>query len=150
MLKKILFLLMTLTLAMPATTSFAKHGGHEYLPGLEDKYFHKVNFLIGHRDDLGLTQEQVKSILDKHWDIKRVMTETSAQKDIALLDIYKQLHSDQPNVEEMNALVDKQLEAKKVYLRALVEALVYTINLLTPEQRAKAKELYLKEYYGKK
>ena len=147
--KKIFFGLVTFLLA--STNGFANHGsrGSGHLPNLEEKYFDKAKFLMKHQEELGLTAEQLQRLEAKKFDVKRVLIEADAQKDIAMLNIYQELHADKPNPEKLNAALDEKIEAKRSASRVLIEALLDLKSVLTAEQTAKSKKMYLKEKFSK-
>ena len=121
------------------------HGGRS--TDLHEKYFHKVSFLMAHRRELALTEPQVDSILDKKNQVMRAMVEARAQEELATIDLEKEMHGNKPDLEKLNALIDTKTEAKKTLRKALVEAIVFTKNVLSAEQQAKVKELYLELKY---
>ncbi len=125
---------------------FADHGGrgHGGFPGLEEKYFWKSKFLLKNQEELGLSEEQTQKLSAGKFDLKRALIETQAQKDLAMLDIERELHSDKPNREKINAAIDKKIEAERLASRAFAEGLVNIQNILTPEQAGKTKELHRK------
>lgn len=125
-----------------------QQGGGMQMPDLHHKFFMKVDFLMQHREALGLDDEQVKSIEGRMFEIKRILMQSHAAGEQALLDIYEELHTDQPNVDKMKTAVDTKIEAKRAKLNALVDGLLAIRNALTAEQRAKAKEIYWNEKYA--
>ena len=150
--RKILFSAAVVVLLLSAN-AFADHrshgyGGHHGSEKLDKKFFWKLHFLLEHKEDLGLSEEQIQKITAKKFDVKRVLIETQSQKDIAMLDIYQELHSDKPSMEKMNASVDKKIEAKRLAAKTLVEAFVETKKILSSDQLAKSKELFWKEKFS--
>lgn len=142
--KKLTILVISLLLLAP-TLTFANHG-HQEGGGysLEDKYFGKVDFLFKNKTGLGLTEDQMEEVKAIKFDVKRAMIETEAKKDLAMLDIYQELHKDQPDLEKIDSLIDQKSQAKATLSKNIVRSLLNTKAILTAEQQAKAKELYWK------
>ncbi|MBI4549577.1 MAG: hypothetical protein HY714_01455 [Candidatus Omnitrophica bacterium] len=140
-------LCLVLSFFVCVSSALANHGSEEF-PSLHEKYFMKVHFLLKHEKQLALTEEQVQALTERKFEMKRQLIQAESQKKLFMLDIYKKLHTDAPNVDEINALIDSKTEVKKTLAKSLVQALVDAKSLLTPEQREKAKELYKAYKYG--
>lgn len=143
--KKLAILVISLLiLASPVT--FANHGHHEGSGGysLEDKYFGKVDFLFKNKTELGLTEDQMEQIKTIKFDVKRAMIKAEADKDLAMLDIYQELHKDEPDVAKIDSSIDQKSAVKATLAKNVVRSLLNTKAILTAEQQAKAKELYWK------
>ena len=147
--KKLLgVILSALMVLLPQTVQAHGHGrGQDEFPSLKEKYFDKLFFLMEHRDQLGLNEQQVQSILDKKMDVKKAAIEAEFQNHLAMIDLHRELHADKPDVEKMKTLVDTQADAQRNLGKTLVDALVFTKNVLNAEQQAKAKQIYLNEKF---
>ncbi len=137
----ILMFLLVLPVAGFANHEHGKGGGDS----LEDMYFGKVYFLFQNKAELGLTEDQLNQIKDIKFDVKRMMIDTEAKKDLAMLDINQELHKDQPDVNKIDSFIDQKHTAKAAFTKNLVRSILNTKAILTPEQQAKAKELYYKK-----
>lgn len=133
-----------LTLSLPHTAQ----AYHDNPLSLKHKFFKKASFLLTYKDELGLSEEQIATIKDLKYRIKRRKVETDSAIDIAMLDIYHEYHQEPPNLERMNTLWNEGIEAKRSFGGDLLQGLVTLKNILTPEQREKAKTLYEKEKEG--
>ena len=142
--KKVLSLIMAVTLLLPAVC-FAD--GHQRL-SLEEKYFSTIFFLLQHKEELQLTEEQIQSIKDRKFDLMRQDIQSDAQLALIGLDMKKELHSVSPKLDQLETLVDNKTEVIRTLDKLYVRAIVDTQTLLTPEQRDTAKELFWKEFYG--
>lgn len=134
-----------LLMAVP-TLAFANHdhcgGGQDY--SLEDKYFGKVHFLFKNKAELGLTEEQMEQIKTIKFDVKRAPIDANAKKDLAMLDIYQELHKDQPDIQKTESLIDQKYATKANLAKTLVNSMINTKAVLTADQQVKAKEFYWK------
>lgn len=137
--KTILCLVLSFFIWAPSV--LANHQSEEF-PSLHEKYFFKVHFLLKNEKELALTAEQVQALTERKFDMMRQKIQAESQKKLFMLDIYRKLHSDAPNVDEINALIDSKMEVKKTLTKSFVQAIVDAKALLTPEQRQKAKELF--------
>jgi len=125
------------------------HGGHHehsWHASLEDKFYGQADFLIREAKNLGLTNEQVQTIKDKRFEIQRQDIQSDAQMAVAMLGIQKQLDSDAPNMDQLNVLIDNKMEVKKTLMKTFAQGGVDIKNILTPEQKTKAREI-LEEYH---
>lgn len=143
--KKLVILAVVSLLVLAPSLTFANHG-HQEGGGysLEDKYFGTVDFLFKNKTELGLTEDQMEQIKTIKFDVKRAMIEAEAKKDLAMLDIYQELHKDQPDVAKIDSLIDQKHAVKATLTKNMVRSLLNTKAILTTEQQAKAKELYWK------
>ena len=143
-------LILFIILSLRAGTGWA-HGHcereHAEFPPLHEKFFGKVDFLMKHRDELSLSEEQTKNIQEKVFEVKRATIDAEAQMSIAMLEVYKEMHSDNPNLDKMKSFLDKKIETKRTLSYSLLEGLVSVRNFLTPEQRVKMKQIFFRERY---
>ena len=121
-------------------TAFANHGheGHS----LEDKYFGKVWFLLENGMELGLTEDQINQIENIQFDVKRALIDAKSKTELAALDIYQELRKDKPDLKKIDQILDRKYAAKANSAKNVAHSIVNTKAVLSPEQQAKAKELY--------
>ncbi len=141
--KRRLILILTFLMAIPGV-GLANQGGHhsEGSEGgftLEDMCFGKVYFLFKNKSELGLTKEQVEQIKTIKFDVKRVMIDAEAKKDLATLDMVQELHKDQPDVKKLDSVIDQKYAVKTNLAKTVVQSILNTKAILTAEQQAKAK-----------
>lgn len=133
--------ILVLILVIPGRV-FANHVHPHEFHSFEDAYFEKVEFLMRHEKELALTDQQIQTIRDKKFEIKRQMIQSEAQIELAMLDVLKQLHNDVPDMDKIDTLIDNKIEVKRTLAKSLAQALVGMKNILTPEQKAKSKEIF--------
>ena len=105
--KKLLLLFVALSLILPASGyAYGKRGGHgDYSSHgysgkhLNSKFFTKIHFIFANKDALELSEDQIKSIKNIKYDVKRAMVEADSVKDLAMLDVYQELHETAPVAE---------------------------------------------------
>jgi len=108
----------------------------------EEKYFWKVKFMLGNKDELGLSDEQVDQIKEQKYQIKRQKIEAAARMETDKLDIYHELKKDAPDMGRIDILIDDKIDAKRGLLKSYVNGIVELKAVLTAEQMVKAKALY--------
>ena len=124
------------------------HESHGDGDSLAEKFFWKTEFLMRHKADLALTEEQVQKLKDQKFDIKRKLIEGQAQMEVASLELAREFHRDAPEMDRITVLIDQKMEAARGLERILAQAILDAKALLTPEQRAQAKEVFWKDAYG--
>lgn len=120
------------------------HGG----ASLEERYFGEVYFILQHKRELGLTDEQIQAIKDRKFDVKRQGIQSEAQMQLIMLDLERELHKEAPAMEPLSALIDDKIEVKRTLSKAYLQAIVDLKLLLTPEQRKQTKEIFWSERFG--
>lgn len=147
--KKRTFLLAALLTLSAAAPAFCHGGGHgSGGPGLEHKFFDKYSFLMRHRAELQLTEDQINSLTDLKYSIKRSMAENEAQAEVSAVNLYQELHKTEPDLNKLYGFVDGKAEASRHIGYDVAKALVDMKKVLSPEQLAKMKDLWLTEQYG--
>jgi len=135
-------------LAMSCGVAFAGHG-HKYGKdkdwkdmSLEDKFMKKAHFLKMYGEEVGLTEEQVQRVKDLKYEVKRVVIQQNAEKDLLKVDIWKEIYEKPDTFEKLNELIDQKYEAKKIKSRKLVQAYVELIKIPSDEQWDELKKLW--------
>ncbi len=143
------------TAAIPL--SFANHGhrggacpmksggGMWHQMGLKEKFFMKAHFFLENEKELGLTADQVASIKKLKVDAKKAKIRAYADVATIKVDIMSRLMDDPLDVEGINALIDQKYEAKKALAKSFVAYYGQLKAVLTPEQKEKAKEIWMKK-----
>ncbi len=121
-------------------------GGHG--KSLEGAAYMELALLIKYSRALKLTDEQLQTLKDKKYEIRRQDIQLDSQLALVSLDIKKQLASDAPNPTQLEALIDNKTELNKTLDKAFAKTIVDAQSLLTPEQRAKFKELVWQGCFG--
>ena len=109
---------------------------------LQEKVLHKAHFILEKEKELGLTQDQVKAIREIKVQAKKTKVELSAQAEIIGIDLFTEFHNDTVNLDKVNALIDKKFEVKKELAKKMAASFAQLKSVLTPEQKAKLKELF--------
>lgn len=145
--KKIAVLAVFVFILAASGIASAGHGrGHEI--SLEDSCYKELVLLLMNYKDLGLTDEQVQTLKDKKYEIRRQDIQLDSQLALIALDIKKQLTSDTPNQAQLEVLIDNKVELKRTLNKAFAKAITDARTLLTPEQRAKFKDLLWNQWRG--
>ncbi|HTL47152.1 MAG TPA: hypothetical protein VL688_03710 [Verrucomicrobiae bacterium] len=148
---KTLFLTVLLSsfLAVPA---FANHGGGEFqgggTPSLKEKFFEKYHFLMSHREDLKLSQDQISGLMDLKFAIKKDFAETEAQMEVATLNLFQELHKNDADLNKMNGFIDNKIEAKRRFDYDLAKSLIEMKKILSADQVKQMQDLWLKDEYA--
>jgi len=144
--KKIFGIVFSLLMITPLTllANGRGDGGHS----LKEKFFHKEGFIQNNRDEIGLKEDQAQAIKNLKYDLSRKMIEMKSKMELAMLDIRQELHNDKVNMERLNALVDAKMDTKKALCKDALKAYVDMMGILTPEQKAKMKELWYRQKKG--
>ena len=138
------FLVSTLILGSAAIEAYAfghcEKGG--YYSSLECKFFKKAKLMLSYKEELGLSDEQIKKIKALKLETEKSLIKTDAEIDVIALDIKAEMWMDPLDTNAVNKLVDKKYELKKGKAKSLVAAYAELKGILTEEQKAKMKELY--------
>ncbi len=113
------------------------------------KFYKKAKYALKYQDKIKLTDEQVDKIIDLKMSLKKEMINKKAQIEIILLDIKKELYSDDVNVDKVNNLIDKKYNLKAEKTKSALKAYSELKNVLKDEQMDKLKEIWKekKKYY---
>ena len=146
----ILFLLFA-PLGAEANHGYDGHQGHKgyHDESLKDQFFDQARFLLFSQEDLGLSEDQVKQIWKAKMDAKKQAIRQDAEIEILGLDIKSALMEDQPNLENINKLIDQKFELKKQRDKQFLVALTEVKKVLSEDQQKKVKELR-KQFWSKK
>ena len=107
-----------------------------------DKFLMKSHFLLENKTDLGLTDDQVKTIKALKLQVEKTNVTQNADKEIFMLDINSKLMDDKVDVEGAGALIDKGFAAMAQSTKSNLDAYAKLKALLTPEQLTKMKDLW--------
>lgn len=156
MLKKIMFILflgMTVFLSSPAFArsmegydkgkecSMMMSKGQCGCP-IANKFTMKSDFLLEHKTDIGLTDDQVKTIKDLKLQMEKDGIRQSADMKTAMLDLEAKLTEDKVDVEGTNAFIDKNFASASAAAKSNLNAYVQLKAVLTPDQLTKMKALH--------
>lgn len=137
-------LLVTLLLAvsLPAAAESARGGyakdGHK---NFEKKVFSKAHFILKNREELSLSEEQVKQVTDLKIAAKKELINRKAEIEILGVDIKAKMCGDEIDIKAVNQLIDKKYELKKKKAKYLVKTYAELKNILTEEQKQSLKAI---------
>ncbi len=109
---------------------------------LEDKFMDKVSFINMNKDELGISDEQVKKIKDMKLDLKKTLIKKQAEIDLLALEIKSGLWEDTVDTAALSVLIAQKYELKKDKTIAVVEAYANLKKTLTKEQMDSMKKLW--------
>jgi hypothetical protein len=143
-------LLMILVAALCTTTCYADYGSKyckktESYDGLEGKLFYKAHFILNNEEELGLSEKQVDQIRKLKTDTKKDLINKKAQIDLIGVDIKTQMWEDPMDLDAMNELVEHKYMIKEAKTKALLSAYAQLKGILTEDQKATLKKLWLKK-----
>ena len=110
-----------------------------------NKVMKKAHFLLDNTDELNLTPEQVKTITDIKMQVKKSAIRQGSGMEIFMLDTHSKLSEDVVDVTGINAMIDQGMSEMSAATKANVESYAALKSVLTPEQLAKAKEIWKKK-----
>lgn len=152
--KKSVWALLAVFMAVSVSSAYANHGGgmqhggmmcqhgsHSQW-GLEGKFFMKSHMIAKNADAIGLSADNVKAIEDLTMETKKALIRQDAEIKIVSMDIMKSLHNDMLNADEVKKLVEKKYDLEKTKELALVDAYAKLKSSLSKDQTAKLKEIW--------
>ena len=102
----------------------------------------KSHFLLEHKADLALTDDQVKTIKDIKLQAEKDGAQQEADGKVFMIGLKTKLHEDKIDVDGANALIDKSFASMQASVKSSVASYARLQSLLTPEQAAKVKEIW--------
>ncbi|NQU94853.1 MAG: Spy/CpxP family protein refolding chaperone [Candidatus Omnitrophica bacterium] len=138
------FLVLTLVFSGAAIETYAKGMGGHGKKGLKEKFSCKAHMILVNKEELGLSDNQVKKIKDLKLKTKKDVIRKKAEIDILALDIKMAMYGDTIDTDAVNKLIDKKYEIKKEKTKSLVAAYATLKDTLTDDQKAKLKDIYKK------
>ncbi len=137
----LLALILTTVISIPA--GYADSEKKEKLWRVDKVFFHKAHFILKNGKDLGLTEEQVKTIISLKMDTKKDLIKKKADIEVISVDILSELFEDKVDVKNVNKLIDQKYEAKKELAKSLVASYAKLKETLTEEQLKKLKDIWM-------
>lgn len=114
---------------------------HSQCP-IANKFAMKSRFLLDHKDDIGLTDDQVRSIKDLKLRTEKDDIRQLADMKALKLDIESKLMEDKVDIEGTSALIDKGSAAASTAAKSNLTAYAQLKAILTPDQITKMKTLH--------
>lgn len=107
------------------------------------KVMKKAHFFLSNSDAIGLSEEQVTKIKTIKWDVKKQMIRAGAEMQIGMGEMEAKLSEPTVDVEGLNSMIDKGTAEWAAGGKKMVAAYAELKAVLTPEQMAKAKEIWV-------
>lgn len=127
------------------TCGQSRYEDQSYPCPILDKAMKKAHFYLDHQDELGLSEEQIRSVKDIKMWFKKQMIRGQADMEIMMLDMKSKLNEEAVDVEGINTMIDEGMAGMAKSAKDSVEAYAKLKSVLTPEQIAKAKEIWKKK-----
>lgn len=105
------------------------------------KFCMKACWLMAHKDELGLTEEQVAKVETLQFEMKKNAIRGAAEMKIGMMELEKKLSQDPLNVEEIESMIDSGMAGMATGAKANIKAYADLKSVLTEEQKATAKTL---------
>lgn len=119
--------------------SYGKHGyGHGHHMGT----LHYLKHLLVHKEELGLSDEQVTRIHDLKMSLKKEKIRTKADLKIAKLELLEMIHGDKGDLDQIEAKFKEKMALKTKLFMASIKARRAAHDVLAPDQLEKAKEIH--------
>ncbi|KJJ83435.1 secreted protein [Candidatus Omnitrophus magneticus] len=142
----VLIFIWTMSLGLISPIAQAREGCEKYSegkePSCEKKFFCKTDKILENKEELSLTDEQIKTIKDMRLSVKKEMIESKAKIDILAEEIQALLHETVIDEEKAFSLIDEKYEQKKNKTKLIIKSYIELKKLLNDEQMKKLKELY--------
>jgi Spy/CpxP family protein refolding chaperone len=126
--------------------SYGGHGGKKYSHGKKGHGGHSKKSPFAHvlkfKDKLALTADQVGKIKAKEFEYKKTSIEIRAAHEIAHLQLDRIVHSGQLDEARMREIADEMSAVKSKKIHMMVEAKIFLLKVLTPEQRQKISQVH--------
>ncbi|MFQ5482526.1 MAG: hypothetical protein ACE5ER_07190, partial [Nitrospinaceae bacterium] len=106
---------------------YAPGGGHGSAANMQNPFTHILCF----RDKLGLTADQVKQIQDHRFDWEKAQIRRGADHTIAHMELDRLVHSGTVDAGKIRALGDQLIKIKTAKIKAMIEAKITLLTLLT-------------------
>ena len=119
-------------------------GKHGHAPRGHGKLAHKgshgknpFKHVLCFTKKLGLTEAQVAEIKSKEFDFKKSRIQAKADHAIAHMELDRLVHSENIDEAKIRSVGDRITEIKAGKIKAMIEAKITILKILTPEQRKK-------------
>jgi len=109
---------------------------------IADKFMMKAHFLLENKTDVGLTDDQVKTIKELKLQMEKDSVRQSSDMKTFILDLKSKLSEDKVDVAGANALIDKNFTSASAAAKSNLAAYAKLKSLLNPDQIKKMKALH--------
>ncbi len=108
---------------------------------IAQKFCQKVCWIMEHKDELGLTDEQIAQIKALDLEVEKNSIRAMAEMKIFGLELENKLSQDVVDVQAIESMIDSSMAGMALGAKTTVKAYADLRAIATPEQKAKAKEL---------
>lgn len=115
---------------------------------IAQKFCKKVCWVLEHKEELGLSDEQVARIKALDLEVEKNSIRGMAEMQIFALEIENRLSQDVVDVQALESMIDSGMAGMALGAKATIKAYAELKSVATPEQKAKAKELYKAGHAG--
>ena len=109
---------------------------------ITDKFMKKAHFLLEQKSEVGLTDDQVKTIKELKLQMEKDSIRQSADKKTFMLDLQSKLSEDKVDIEGANTLIDQNFAAASAAAKSNLATYAKLKSLLNPDQIKKMKTLH--------
>jgi hypothetical protein len=106
-----------------------------------EKFFHFAHDVIENHEELGLSREAVKKIIELKINTKKQMIKDAAEVELIAIDIFVELWGESTGTAAVNKLLDEKYELKKESMKRFIDSFMALKKMLTPEQVKKVKAI---------
>lgn len=110
---------------------------------LDDKFHHKVMFIMANAADIQLSDAQMNKIKALKIKAKKSLLMKDAETEGLALDLLEAMSKDEIDMNMVNGLIDKKYEIKKARAKEIVAACSDIRQILTAEQFKKLKDKWM-------
>ena len=112
-----------------------------------EKFFHFAHLALENHEELGLSEDAVKKIRELKIGTKKSLIRNRAEVELLMVDVISKLHTEKPEISEINKLIDKKFDIKKAGMKKLIAGFVGVKKLLSKEQMKQVKAICKAEGY---
>lgn len=106
------------------------------------KFFKKASFFLDNKDEIGLSEDQVKAIRALWGEVKRSSIRAKADMEVWTLDLMDKLSEPTVDTVAVGAMIDQGMAGFSSGAKATVDKYVQLKAVLSEAQMAKAKEIW--------
>ena len=114
---------------------------HSQCP-ITGKFMKKTQFLLENKSEIGLSDDQVKTIKELKLQMEKSEVQQRADRETFMLDLKSMLAEDKIDVEDASKLIDGNFDAASIAAKSDLATYAKLKSLLTPDQVTKMKALH--------
>jgi len=118
------------------------HGKADQHQSLDQLFVHKAHMILGHRDALELSDEQIEAISTLKRETEKTTITQQADAEVVTIDLMAALKADEVDRIRVHQLIDQQYAIKTGKAKTLADAYATLKGTLSPAQRQQLKDLW--------